>query len=395
MRESLTYATLVGLVAYSAIATDLYLPALPDMTADFGVDHAAGQLSLSTFMVGIALGQLVFGPLSDQYGRLPVVRMGTLLFLITSIACAAATSMEFMWLARAAQGFAAASGPVIARAMVRDRYQGHEAAQVMATLGAAMAVVPLLAPTLGSWLLVWFDWRATFGALALFALIVFSGLGLFAESAPPPQQERLSVGAVLGSFGTFFSDRRFVGYQMIGTASFSAIFAFLSTVSYFMRDVFAVAPENFGYAFAISVSGYMIGSLSSSRLVPYLGPDNTMRTGTLLSTAAALALLIAANLDPVPVGLAAVSSFSVFLGIGLTFANAMMGAVSLYPNTAGAASAAYGFTHATSAAAVGVVAGHFYDGSLVPTTAIMLVCCGFACIGLVAAREIPDQGRAI
>lgn len=394
MREKFTYATLVGLVAYSAIATDLYLPALPDMTADFGVDHAAGQLSLSTFMIGIAFGQLIFGPLSDQYGRLPVVRLGTLLFLATSIACALASSMEFMWLARAAQGFAAASGPVIARAIVRDRYEGHRAAQVMATLGAAMAVVPLVAPTIGSWLLVWFDWRATFLALAVFALIVFAGLRLFSESAPPPAQDRLSISGVLGSFGTFLGDRRFVGYQMVGTASFCAIFAFLSTVSYFMRDVFRVAPENFGYAFAISVSGYMIGSLSSSRLVPYLGPDNTMRTGTLLSTAAATGLFFAAGFDPVPVWVAATCSFSVFLGIGLTFANAMMGAVSLYPKTAGAASAAYGFIHATSAAAVGVAAGHFYDGSLIPTTGIMLLCCLFACIGLWAAREHPSPRHA-
>ena len=124
-RELLTYTTLVGLVAYAAIATDLYLPAIPYMIADLAGTQADGQLTLSVFMVGLAVGQLVFGPLSDQFGRLPVVRIGTLCFLITSVLCAVAQSMEMMWALRGLQGAAAASGPVIARAIVRDRYEGN------------------------------------------------------------------------------------------------------------------------------------------------------------------------------------------------------------------------------------------------------------------------------
>ncbi len=387
MRERLAYATLVGLVAYSAIATDLYLPAIPDMAAAFGVGHAKAQITLSTFMVGIAFGQLFFGPMSDHYGRVPVVRYGTLLYIGTSLACAMAVTMEMMWVTRAAQGFAAASGPVIARAIVRDRYEGHRAAQVMATLGAAMGIVPLLAPTIGSWLLVWVDWRATFFALAFFGALVLLGLRSFEESAPPPEQDRLSIGSIISGFGTFLTDARFIGYQLVGTASFAALFAFLSTVSFFMRDVFAVSPANFGYAFAIVVMGYIIGSLVSSRLVPYLGPDNTMRAGTVLSTACCGAMVWTAGIEPVPVWTTGIAAFLMFLGIGLTFANAMMGAVSLFPRTAGAASAAYGFTHATSAAAVGVLAGRLYDGTLMPTASIMLACCLIATTGLSLARQ--------
>ena len=176
MKERITFATLVALVAYAAIATDLYLPAIPAMVAEFGATASDGQLTLSTFMLGIAVGQLIFGPLSDYYGRLPVVKIGTVLFLGTSIACALASSMEFMWLARLAQGLAAASGPVIARAIVRDRYEGPRAAQIMAILSGAMAVVPLMAPTLGAWLLILVSWRATYIALAIFAGVVLLGL---------------------------------------------------------------------------------------------------------------------------------------------------------------------------------------------------------------------------
>ena len=117
-----TFVTLVGLVAFAAIATDLYLPAIPYIIADLGATESQGQLTLSVFMVGLAAGQLIFGPLSDQFGRLPVVRIGTALFLVTSILCALAWNMEMMWLMRGLQGVAAASGPVIARAIVRDRY---------------------------------------------------------------------------------------------------------------------------------------------------------------------------------------------------------------------------------------------------------------------------------
>ena len=120
--EALTYITLVSLVAFAAIATDLYLPAIPYMIMDLGGTTSDGQLTLSVFMLGLALGQLVFGPLSDRFGRIPVVRAGTLLFLVTSILCALANDMGFMWAMRGLQGMAAASGPVIARAIVLDRY---------------------------------------------------------------------------------------------------------------------------------------------------------------------------------------------------------------------------------------------------------------------------------
>jgi DHA1 family bicyclomycin/chloramphenicol resistance-like MFS transporter len=135
----------------------------------------------------------------------------------------------------------------------------------------------------------------------------------------------------------------------------------------------------------------MIGSLSSARLVPLLGPDRTMRYGTLLSTAMALLILIAATQTPVSPWLAGSASFLLFFGIGLTFANAMMGAVSLYPRRAGAASATYGFTHAISAAVIGVAAGRLYDGSLIPTAAIMLGCCLLACTGLWVVRDLAPQ----
>ena len=222
--ELFTFVTLVSLVAYAAIATDLYLPAIPYIVADLGATVSQGQLTLSVFMIGLATGQLIFGPLSDRFGRLPVVRLGTLFFLITSILCALAWSMELMWLARGLQGVAAASGPVIARAIVRDRYQGNRASQVMSVLSAAMAVIPMVAPSIGALILGFAPWPGVFFALALFALVVLIALARFPETAARSMDDRLTFLRVLIAFRSMLATRAFIGYQIAGSFSFAALF---------------------------------------------------------------------------------------------------------------------------------------------------------------------------
>ena len=393
MKERIAYATLVGLVAYAAVATDLYLPALPAIVDEFNVSEAQGQLTLSLFMLGMAVGQLFFGPLSDFYGRLPVVTVGTIFFIATSVACAAAPSMEFMWVTRFIQGLAASSGPVIARAIVSDRYHGPRAAQVMSMLGAAMAVIPLIAPTIGSWILVVFDWRATYLALAVFAIAVLLGLRQFQESAPAIGQGGVDIGRIFRLFSRCLSTMRFIGYQICGTATYSAILAYLSTVAFFMRDVFELPSQYFGYAFAISVAGFMVGALLCSRLVMRLGTNPTMTIGVVLTLLAAIVQWWAAPGGSANISLLAVSSWGLFFGIGLTSANAAMGAISLFPQSVGAASAVFGFIHATVAAIAGFIAGQLYDGTLVPTATIMLICAAIGLLGVPLARgsRIPEH----
>ena len=177
-------AVLIALVACAAVSTDLYLSGIPSLAADLGVGPAEAQLTLSVFMAAFAVGQLVFGPLSDHYGRKPVAAIGLSLYSVAALACMLAPGIGLLLVARCVQGFAASSGPVIARAIVRDRFQGAEAARFMSQLAGAMAVVPLLAPVLGSWLLYWFDWRAQFGMLLLFGLLTLLGLRSLRETCP-------------------------------------------------------------------------------------------------------------------------------------------------------------------------------------------------------------------
>ena len=380
--EVFTFITLVGLVAYAAIATDLYLPAIPAIVSDLGSTESEGQLTLSVFMVGLAIGQLIFGPLSDQFGRLPVVRVGTLLFLVTSVLCALVRQMELMWLARAFQGVAAASGPVIARAIVRDRYEGNRASQVMSVLSGAMAVIPMVAPSLGVLILGFAPWPAVFFALALFALLILFALLRFPESLTRASQERLTFRRVFSAFRTMLTSRAFIGYQMAGSFSFSALFCYLSTVAYFLPDVFDVPTSLFGYAFALTVFGFMTGSLVNASLVMRYGMNVTLRAGLLISLASAVGIVVLAPEAKNVMTILALLSSTFFFGVGLTSANASMGAISLYRNQAGAASAVYGFTHALLASFVGAVAGGLYAGRLIEPALIVLACSLLAISGL-------------
>ena len=360
------------------------------MSADFGATASDGQLTLSTFMIGVALGQLFFGPLSDNYGRLPVVRSGCIAFVVFSLLNALAWSIESMWIGRVFQGAAAASGAVIARAMIRDIYEGDRAAQIMALTSASMASVPLFAHTLGAIITVEFGWRFTFGAQALFAATVLLGLSIFQETAKPSEntkQKRLTVSDVFSSFKECLSNPLFVGYQLSGTSSFCGVFVYVSTVAFFLRDVFLVPTEYFGLLFAMTAAGFIIGSLSSSRLILKWGADRTLRRGGFICAITTLmALMTTINPDSTKVLLASISILF-FFGVGLIAPNASMGAVSLYPHKAGAASAVYGSIHSVASASVGAIAGATYSGRMLEPLILMFICSPGALIGIAITRH--------
>lgn len=384
-RELLSLATITGLLALIPVSTDLYLPAITAMSSELLATVSEGQLTLSLFMIGVAMGQLVFGPLSDSYGRLPVVRAGCIGFITFAVLNSLAWNIESMWFGRIFQGAAAASGAVIARAMIRDLYEGDKAAQIMAITSASMASIPLFAPTLGGLITVEFGWRSTFIAQAVFAAAVLLGLATFKETARTTgnnAQRKLKLSDVLSSFRECLSNQQFIGYQLSGTFSFCGVFVYISTVAFFLRDVFAVSTEYFGLVFAMTAAGFIVGSLLSAQLVLKWGRDKTLKRGAFIcATATTLALLSLINSESPHIFLAIISMIF-FFGVGLIAPNASMGAVSLYPHKAGAASAVYGSVHSVASATVGALAGATYAGRMLEPILIMFICSLGALIGI-------------
>jgi len=370
----------------------MYLSGIPAIVADLGVGHAEGQLTLSFFMLGFACGQLVFGPLSDFFGRKPVVAAGLAIYAIASLACAVAPSIDALLAARLLQGLAAASGPVIARAIVRDRYHAQQAARMMALLAAAMAVVPLLAPVLGSWLLYWFDWRAQFLLLLAFGLATLAGLRALDESSPSIGVGGLKLGRVLGQFRVCLGNPVFVGFLLCGGAAFASSFVYISSASFVMIEMLHVDPRNFGYTFMLCVAGYMGGSFLSAQLVGRLGIRRTLACGVGVNLVGVGMLCLLAFVGTPAVHSVILAIFCCFLGGGLCLSNAQMGAISEFPMAAGGASAVFGFVQTAMASMSGWVVGQRYDGTLVPTALTMSACvfislCGYLLLRAAGAGE--------
>lgn len=394
MRDLVARGTLVALVAFSAVSTDLYLSGIPGIVRELGVGHAEGQLTLSLFMLGFAAGQLLFGPLSDFYGRKPVAAAGLCIYVVASALCAVAPSIEILCSARMLQGVAAASGPVIARAIVRDRYQAQEAARMMSLLAGAMALVPLIAPVLGSWLLYWFSWRAQFVLLILFGLATLAGLRSLRESAPSIGVGRLHLAGVFAQFGRCLGSRTFVGFALCGGAAFAASFAYISSASFIVIELLGVAPQNFGYTFMLAVSGYMSGSFLGSFLVQRIGILRTLLCGvcTAICGAAVLCALAVWQLHSLAGLILAI--FCCFVGAGLCLANSQMGAISEFPLAAGGASAVFGFVQTVMASLSGYVVGQAYDGTLMPTAMTMSAAILLSAVGYLLLRTVPDAAAA-
>ena len=365
-------ALLTALVALGPISTDLYLPSLPALRGAFGTDVAMVQLTLSVFLAAFAAGQLIYGPLSDRFGRLPVLLIGVGLYLLASLACALATSIETLIAFRLVQALGACSGVVLGRAVVRDIHDRERTAKVFAYMGAAMGLAPLVGPVLGGQIEVWFGWRANFLLLASFGGACLAGVWLMlSETNRRPDPLALDRRRMAGNFRRMLADRVYVGYVLCATFSFSGLFAFISGSSFVLIDQVGLGPDRYGLCFAAIVVGYICGTAAAGRLTLGLGTDRLIAAGVAVNALAGGTMAALAWGGLVPQGLGGVLAivgpmFVYMVGMGLTLPNAMAGAIGPFPAMAGAASALLGFVQMGTAALVGVAVGHLDDATARP-----------------------------
>lgn len=340
----------------TAIGIDGTLPAMPAMVDAFGVDQTSVQFTLSMFMLGVAFGQLVYGPLADRFGRRPVFICSLLVNAAAAAGCAAAPSIEALALARFLHGLSASAGFIVARAAIRDRYDRADAARVIATLLFFHAAAPVVSPLAGAELSVAFGWNAMFVFIALYSAAVALLYWLvFRETLGEPDRSALRIRPLLANFWTVCRSGPFWAYTACASASYGMLFSFLSVSSHVIITDFGESTRTYGYAFGGCMVGTMIGTLGSAALVHRHGPDRLLRLG--VAAAAAFGLVMA--------GLAwagvhhwlavVIPMFFSMAAFSFIFPQATAGALQPFPEIAGSASSMVGFAQQLTGAVTGIV----------------------------------------
>lgn len=377
---------LTALTAMGAMSTDLYLPALPDIAQDLSTSAAYAQLTIGLFFAGFAVTQLVGGPLSDRFGRRPVLIGGLAIYVVTTAVCAAAPSIEILLLARFGEAFGAACCAVIARAIVRDLYEPRDAGRVLGSIASAMALAPLIAPLLGGWLTVAFGWRSNFVLLTLIGIALFTAVTMAVpETQRVRQPNALDPRIMLANFGALLRERTFVGFALCAGFATGTLFAWISTSSFIVIDYYGVPPQHFGLVFGVVIIGFALGAFLGSRLTGRFGPARVVGGAVHAALLAGLVLIVAGWTDMGGLPLIIAAMAVLFAGAGIIAPQATAGALGPFPLIAGTASAALGCWQMTVAFLVNAACSLAFDGTPRPMATIALVC---ALGGLVAYHRL-------
>lgn len=363
------------LSAFGPLSMDMYLPSLPILAEYFGSSAAKAQLTLSAFTVGFAVGQLVYGPLSDRLGRKWVLVSGIALYVAASFACAVASDIDTLIAVRVLQALGGGAGVVLTRAIVRDLYSREAGARALSLMLLVPSLAALVGPFIGGHILLWADWRAIFWLLtALGAAILLLAALRLPETLPRDQRTTTGAARIVREYGIVIADRQALGYMLCGAFSFAGMFAQLSGTPFVYIELFGVAPEDFGYLFALNIVGIMLGSYVNSRLVTRFGIRRMLVFGTSLALLGGLSVALFATLGIG--GLAAiVASIVVFMmPHNVVNANATAGALEKFPQIAGTASALLGAVRFATGAAVGAAVGILHDGTAVPMALVIAGC---------------------
>ncbi|WP_428608249.1 Bcr/CflA family multidrug efflux MFS transporter [Sedimenticola sp.] len=363
-KSLLATAIIASLVAIGPLSTDMYLPAFPVLMQSFDADINQVQHTLSIFLIGFALAQLIYGPLSDRFGRKPVLMAGLLLFLLSSLAIVFAESIATLSSLRLLQAIGGSAGPVLGRAMVRDIHGPKESARLLSYIGTAMAVAPAAAPIIGGYMTVWFGWQSIFLFLAVYGVIGVVLLGLrIPETAPPGSHHIMSVGHLLKNYGILVKHPTWRWYTLTCSFVFAGLFSFLSGSSFVIIDFLGFKEEQFGLFFALVVSGFMIGTLIGGRLVRRVGINRLLAYGSVIAALGGISMLIFALAEVHHVAAIVLPQMIYMIGVGIVMPQSMAGALAPFPHMAGTSSALLGFIQMSVATGVGVLVGHYHDGS--------------------------------
>lgn len=380
----LRYILILGaVVAIGPLSIDMYLPALPELERSLGTDAAAVQWTLAAFFFGLAAGQLIYGPLSDRYGRKPPLLLGLALFVLASFGCALAQRIETLIALRLLEALGGCAGMVLTRAMVRDRCAPQDMARILSQLVLVMGIAPILAPLLGSLVLQHAGWPTIFLVLAGFGAACLAAIAWSVEETHPPQRrlEALSLGSALRSYRQLLQHRRFLGYALSGAAAQAGMFAYITVSAFVFIQHYGLTPTQYSWLFGSNAFGLIAASQINGRLLRRYRAQKILQRALQTYLAAGLAMTFSAASGVGGLYGVVLPLWVCIASLGFTFPNSVAAAMAPFGDRAGSASALLGTLQFAGAGAASYAVGHLYDGSALPM-ALVIAGCGLLSVVL-------------
>lgn len=374
------------LTAVAPLSIDMYLPAFPAMAQEFGTSASAVQFTLTSFMVGLASGQLIIGPLSDRFGRRPLLLAGTVVCVLAGVACATAPNIAALTAFRFVQGFSGAAGVVLSRAVVADRVHGPLAARAFSLMMIINGAAPVLAPLIGGSLMGVIGWRGIFWILTGLAVAMFVGVVVvLPETHPKDHRHTGGVTAMLRDARSVLTNRGYLGYTLAFAFGFTVMFAYISASPFVLQNVLGLSPLHYSFAFAANAAGIVIVNALNARIVGRFGQRRLLHLGIGLLVFFSVLLLVDALLGPV-LWASLVLLWGAVASLGLVAANATSLALDKVRHAAGTGSAVLGALQFGLAAAVSPLVGLGGDHTALPMAIAMVVSAGISAAALLLTR---------
>jgi drug resistance transporter, Bcr/CflA subfamily len=393
------FVLLLGaLTAMDPLSIDMYLPAFSDIQKSFETSFSLVEMSVSAFFVGMAFGQLIYGPLADRFGRKKPLMAGMMLYLIATIGCAYAPNIETFIFARVLQALGGCAGMVITRAIVRDVFDKKRVAEFLSSMALVMGLAPILAPSMGSFVNHYFGWKAIFVALALANIFCFICIYMFLPETNFHRKEKMDLIGTLKAYGGLLKTKSFVGYLIPDAAVRAGMFAYIAGSPFVFIELFGIPKEQYGWIFGMNGLGLMAASQINRRLLKRYDPELILKWSVRAAFVAALIVFIAPQVSMVP----AVTLLPLFLFLAcLNFIgpNSLAGALATQGHQAGTASALYGCLQWSLASGSAFLVSHFHNGTAMPMTGVILGCGLFSLVAFTILvnpkKRIPQNVKPV
>lgn len=351
---------LSGLMAFTSLSTDIYLPAMPTMAEDL---HGNVELTITGFLIGFTIAQLIWGPISDHMGRRKPLFIGMVLFIIGSAGCALSTSITQIVFWRVFQALGACTGPMLARAMIRDLFARTRAAQMLSTLVLVMAIAPIAGPLIGGQIIRLSTWHSIFWLLVVIGALMFISLNWLPETLPEDKRVKASLAGAFRNYRSLLTNGRFMRYTLSLTFYYVGAYAFITGSPFVYISYYHVDPQHYGWLFALNIVGVMAMSVVNRRLVQRHALEKLLKYATLLAALAAVVLALLVKLESGGVVAIIITVFLFFSMNGIIAATSTAAALDAVPNIAGSASALIGALQYGSGIISSLLLAAFSDGT--------------------------------